>query len=58
MQTMFFLMVRQISAGSRNHLHGLRYCINFASLRFIHLDEMEAEDYGVYVSRIDNKKGN
>jgi peptide-methionine (R)-S-oxide reductase len=27
---------------------GLRYCINSASLRFIHLDELEAEGYGEY----------
>ena len=26
---------------------GLRYCINSASLRFIHRDNMEAEGYGV-----------
>jgi methionine-R-sulfoxide reductase len=25
---------------------GLRYCINSASLRFIHLDELESEGYG------------
>ena len=27
---------------------GLRYCINSASLRFIHLDDLEAEGYGEY----------
>jgi peptide-methionine (R)-S-oxide reductase len=27
---------------------GLRYCINSASLRFIHLDELESEGYGQY----------
>jgi peptide-methionine (R)-S-oxide reductase len=27
---------------------GLRYCINSASLRFIHLDELETEGYGEY----------
>jgi peptide-methionine (R)-S-oxide reductase len=27
---------------------GLRYCINSAALRFIHLDELEAEGYGQY----------
>jgi len=27
---------------------GLRYCINSASLRFIHLDDLEAEVYGDY----------
>jgi peptide-methionine (R)-S-oxide reductase len=28
---------------------GLRYCINSASLRFIHRDELEAEGYGHYL---------
>ena len=27
---------------------GLRYCINSASLRFVHLDELEKEGYGTY----------
>ena len=27
---------------------GLRYCINSAALRFIHLDDLEAEGYGDY----------
>ena len=27
---------------------GLRYCINSASLRFIHLDELETEGYGEF----------
>ena len=29
---------------------GLRYCINSASLRFVHVDDMEAEGYGKYVA--------
>ncbi|MEC3953076.1 peptide-methionine (R)-S-oxide reductase MsrB [Nocardia sp. CDC153] len=29
---------------------GLRYCINSAALRFIHLDDLEAEGYGQYKS--------
>ena len=29
---------------------GLRYCINSASLKFIHLDDLEAEGYGQYRS--------
>jgi peptide-methionine (R)-S-oxide reductase len=29
---------------------GLRYCINSASLRFVHLDDLESEGYGAYRS--------
>lgn len=32
---------------------GLRYCINSASLRFIHRDEMVAEGYGAYVNQVE-----
>ncbi|MGR3761160.1 peptide-methionine (R)-S-oxide reductase MsrB [Roseobacteraceae bacterium NS-SX3] len=32
---------------------GLRYCINSASLRFIHLDDMEAEGYGAYKDQVE-----
>jgi peptide-methionine (R)-S-oxide reductase len=28
---------------------GLRYCINSASLRFIHRDDLEAQGYGQYL---------
>jgi len=35
---------------------GLRYCINSASLRFIHLEEMEAEGYGSYINQITSIK--
>ncbi|HIP68854.1 MAG TPA: peptide-methionine (R)-S-oxide reductase [Chromatiales bacterium] len=31
---------------------GLRYCINSAALRFISLDEMEAEGYGEYIALV------
>ena len=31
---------------------GLRYCINSASLRFIHLNDMKAEGYGKFVDLI------
>jgi peptide-methionine (R)-S-oxide reductase len=31
---------------------GLRYCINSASLRFIHRDKMEAEGYGEYLDQV------
>ena len=32
---------------------GLRYCINSASLRFIHRDDMEAEGYGEYINQVE-----
>lgn len=32
---------------------GLRYCINSASLRFVHRDRMEAEGYGDYLSQLE-----
>ena len=31
---------------------GLRYCINSASLRFVHIDDMEAEGYGKYLALV------
>ena len=32
---------------------GLRYCINSASLRFIHRDDLEAEGYGEFAAMFD-----
>ncbi|WP_204112649.1 peptide-methionine (R)-S-oxide reductase MsrB [Shimia biformata] len=32
---------------------GLRYCINSASLRFVHRDDMEAEGYGAYLDQVE-----
>lgn len=32
---------------------GLRYCINSASLRFVHLDDMEAQGYGEYIEQVE-----
>jgi peptide-methionine (R)-S-oxide reductase len=32
---------------------GLRYCINSASLRFVHRDDMEAQGYGAYLSQVE-----
>ncbi len=33
---------------------GLRYCINGASLRFVHRDDMEAEGYGKYLDQVED----
>ena len=33
---------------------GLRYCINSASLRFIHRDEMEVAGYGAYLDQVED----
>jgi peptide-methionine (R)-S-oxide reductase len=35
---------------------GLRYCINSASLRFVHRDDMEAEGYGAYLSQVEDRQ--
>lgn len=32
---------------------GLRYCINSASLRFVHRDDMAAEGYGEYLDQVE-----
>ncbi len=36
--------------GPRDH-GGLRYCINSASLRFVHRDDMQAQGYGDYLNQ-------
>lgn len=33
---------------------GLRYCINSASLRFVHRDDMEAQGYDAYLPQVEN----
>lgn len=33
---------------------GLRYCINSASLRFVHRDDMESEGYGDYLEQVED----
>jgi peptide-methionine (R)-S-oxide reductase len=33
---------------------GLRYCINSASLRFVHRDDMEAQGYGRYLTQVED----
>jgi peptide-methionine (R)-S-oxide reductase len=35
---------------------GLRYCINSASLRFIHRDDMQAAGYGDYLNQVEDVK--
>jgi peptide-methionine (R)-S-oxide reductase len=35
---------------------GLRYCINSAALRFIHLDDLDAEGYGSYRQLFTNQE--
>ena len=32
---------------------GLRYCINSASLRFVHRDDLVAEGYGDYINQVE-----
>ncbi|MCC6194135.1 MAG: peptide-methionine (R)-S-oxide reductase MsrB [Burkholderiales bacterium] len=34
---------------------GLRYCINSASLRFVHRDNMAAEGYGAYLPQVEDR---
>ncbi len=33
---------------------GLRYCINSASLRFVHRDDMAAQGYGAYLPQVED----
>lgn len=33
---------------------GLRYCINSASLRFVHRNDMEAEGYGEFLNQVED----
>ena len=33
---------------------GLRYCINSASLRFVHRDDMVAQGYGAYLDQVED----
>jgi peptide-methionine (R)-S-oxide reductase len=33
---------------------GLRYCINSASLRFVHRDQMQEEGYGAFLNQVED----
>jgi peptide-methionine (R)-S-oxide reductase len=35
---------------------GMRYCINSASLRFVHRDNMQAEGYGDYLDQVEERQ--
>ena len=35
---------------------GLRYCINSASLKFVHYDDMQASGYGDYLAQVEGLK--
>jgi peptide-methionine (R)-S-oxide reductase len=43
-----------IFTDGRSDHGGMRYCINSASLRFIHRNDMEAEGYGAYLNQLED----
>ena len=38
------------------NLGGLRYCINSAALKFIHVKDMEEEGYKIYLDKVEGNK--
>jgi peptide-methionine (R)-S-oxide reductase len=43
----------QVFPGGPRNRGGMRYCINSASLRFVHRDDRQAESYGEYLNQVE-----
>ncbi len=44
----------RVSPDGPEDRRGLRYCINSASLRFVHRDDMAAEGYRDYLDQVED----